>query len=182
MKLYLLIFLIFSLFSCINQSNPANKVTSTSSTTPKVNARIANEELEDFHLKIERQTRTNDCTMGYMFVDGTAIAYTLELPWRENQQGISAIPDGSYTGHLRYDKNDKWRIQFDEVEGRTGIQIHIGNYTREISGCVLVGLTADVDNCAVFSSRIAYEKLKEKFYGSKTPNNTPNKKIKITIQ
>lgn len=136
----------------------------------------------DFQLTVERKLSTNKCTMGYLVADGKAICYTLELPWKDNSNNISCIPTGTYKGILRYDKKDGWRIQLDNVPNRTGVQIHMGNYTTQIEGCVLVGTEAKVDNCTVVNSAAAYAKLKEAFYGTATPNSTPNKNIVVTFK
>lgn len=137
---------------------------------------------DDFELTIERKFSSNNCTMGYLIADDEVICYTLELPWKDNLNNISCIPVGTYNGILRYDKTDGWRIQLENVPNRTGVQIHIGNYTREIKGCVLVGTDAKVDDCSVKNSTTAYAKLKEAFYGTSTPNSTPNKNITVTFK
>ncbi|RXM52933.1 hypothetical protein BOQ64_00520 [Chryseobacterium sp. CH25] len=120
--------------------------------------------------------------MGYLIANGKSICYTLELPWKDNLNNISCIPIGTYKGILRYDKKDGWRIQLDNVPNRTGVQIHMGNYTTQIEGCVLVGTDAKVENCSVLNSSAAYVKLKEAFYGTNNPNSTPNKKITVTFK
>lgn len=137
---------------------------------------------ENFELTIERKLSSSKCTMGYLFANGEVICYTLELPWKDNLNKISCIPIGSYNGILRYDKTDGWRIQLENVPNRTGVQIHMGNYTTQIEGCVLVGTDAQVENCSVKSSAVAYAKLKEAFYGSSNPNATPNKVITVTFK
>lgn len=137
---------------------------------------------ENFELIVERKLSSDRCTMGYMIANGKVICYTLELPWKDNLNSISCIPPGTYKGILRYDKTDGWRIQLEDVPNRTGVQIHMGNYTTQIEGCILVGTDAKVDNCSVFHSATAYAKLKEAFYGSNNPNSTPNKKISITFK
>jgi len=136
----------------------------------------------DFQLTVERKLSNDQCTMGYLIVDGKVICYTLELPWKDNVNNISCIPVGSYNGILRYDKTDGWRIQLENVPNRTGVQIHMGNYTRQIEGCILVGTDAKVDNCTVLNSSAAYTKLKESFYGTSIPNSTPNKRITVTFK
>lgn len=137
---------------------------------------------ENFELTIERKHSSENCTMGYLIADGLVICYTLELPWEDNLNNISCIPVGTYNGMLRYDKNDGWRIQLENVPNRTGVQIHMGNYTKETKGCILVGVGATIDNCTVQNSSAAYAKLKNAFYGTNSPNSTPNKKITITFK
>jgi len=137
---------------------------------------------KEFELTIERKLSNNNCTMGYLIADSKIICYTLELPWKDNASNISCIPVGTYNGILRYDKTDGWRIQLENVPNRTGVQIHMGNYTRQIEGCILVGADAKIDNCTVLNSSTAYSKLKEAFYGTSSPNSTPNKKIKVSFK
>lgn len=136
---------------------------------------------DDFRIRIERKHHGDDCTSGYLAVDGNIIAYTLELPWRGNAPEISSIPPGSYPATLRYDKSDRWRLQLTNVPGRDGVQIHIGNYTSEVRGCVLVGAGISGDLCTLRESRVAYDRLKQAFYGTPTPVSTPNKSITVDI-
>lgn len=136
---------------------------------------------DKFTVTIARKYSGEDCTSGYLAVDGQVIAYTLELPWKNNEPLISSIPAGIYSAHLRYDKGDKWRMQFDNVEGRSGVQIHIGNYTDEIEGCILVGKGISDDLCSLQNSAGAYKALKDAFYGSPEPNMTPDKAIMVEI-
>lgn len=135
-----------------------------------------------FELTIQRQLSSKVCTMGYLVADGEVLCYTLELPWADNLNNISCVPAGRYAGILRYDKSDKWRIQLENVPNRTGVQIHIGNYTSEIKGCVLVGKEAQIEHCSVQNSFQAYLKIKKAFYGSDTPSSTPNKPIFVTFK
>ena len=122
--------------------------------------------VEAQEITIYRQYASEGCTTGYLYVDGNLISYTLELPWRDNIGYISSIPKGSYKGSIRYDKKDQWRIQLLGVPNRDGIQIHIGNYTSQIQGCVLVGSSVDVNGCSVGGSGTAYEAMKLACYFS----------------
>jgi hypothetical protein len=133
-------------------------------------------------INVERQYQTSSCTMGYLSVNSQIICYTLELPWKDNQNDISRIPKGTYKGIIRYDKPDGWRIQLEGVPNRPGIQIHVGNYTRDITGCVLVGKDADTNGCTVSGSSEAYNKLKNAFYGTPNPTSSPNVDILITFE
>jgi hypothetical protein len=110
-----------------------------------------------FELTVERKLSSENCTMGYLIANDKVVCYTLELPWKDNSNDISCIPLGSYNGILRYDKKDGWRIQLQNVPNRTGVQIHLGNYTREINGCILVGTNANINNCYVQNSSTAIQ-------------------------
>lgn len=79
-----------------------------------------------------------DCTLGRLKY-GSFQCFTLELPWQDNQTSISCIPDGVY-GASRYDSPKHGAVLLlESVPGRSWIEIHAGNYTRQIEGCILVG-------------------------------------------
>ena len=138
---------------------------------------------EDFVLTISRKHSDGKCTSGYLLVNGKVVCYALERAQLGNIPEISAIPAGSYPGHLRYDHSDKWRIELEKVPGRTHVQIHIGNVPSDSKGCILVGESMDAaDLCKVAASAKAYAKLKKEFYGTETPNATPDKRIVVKVE
>lgn len=63
----------------------------------------------------------------------------LELPDRQNKISISRINAGKYICKLRYSPKYKWHYHLQNVEGRTLILIHFGNYYTSTRGCLLVG-------------------------------------------
>ena len=125
-----------------------------------------------FTITIERNMTCSDMsTMGRILVNDHEIGRSLELPWRNNETGISRIPDGSYTATIRNDGKRKWRIQLENVQNRKYIQIHVGNYQRQIEGCILVGRTIRKSNgeCIVTHSKDTLYKLSQemsKFAGN----------------
>lgn len=133
-------------------------------------------------ITIARTSENASSTTGELFVDGRFVAHTLELPWRNNQSYISSIPVGSYTAHLRFDKSDGWRLQLDDVPGRSGVQLHIGNYPNQIEGCVLVGLAVNNAESRVELSAEAYDRLRAAFYGSVNARISPDKQVRVTIK
>ncbi len=87
---------------------------------------------------------------------------TLELPWLDNQKRISCIPTGIYKVVKRYSKKYKHHLHIKDVEGRTWILIHSGNYHIHTLGCVLVGKLGfinDDDIVDVGSSKKTLKKL-----------------------
>jgi hypothetical protein len=82
-------------------------------------------------------------TLGHMTVyDGLKKIFecsTLELPWKDNKNSISCIPDGSYWLE-KYNSPSKGEcFLFSRVKSRSMIEIHKGNYYTDILGCILPG-------------------------------------------
>jgi len=69
----------------------------------------------EFELTIMRKYQDENCTSGYLALNGEIICYTVERPWLDNQKNLSSIPTGRYKARLRYDKSDHWRIQLEGV-------------------------------------------------------------------
>jgi len=80
----------------------------------------------------------NDCTLGRLsFIDFQC--FTLELPWIDNLTNISCIPAGMYRV-TKYESPSKGSVLLlHDVPNRTYVEIHSGNYTSQIDGCILVG-------------------------------------------
>jgi len=92
--------------------------------------------------------------------------FTLELPWLNNKTDISCVPPNIYKYKKRISPSKKTLvIELIDVKGRTFIQIHSGNYTRQILGCCLVGTGItylDSDNIPdVINSKTTLDKLLE---------------------
>lgn len=76
---------------------------------------------------------------------------TLELPWKDNENGTSCIPTGEYImtprSSAKYPKSFLIRsLGKEQVEGRKWILLHPGNYHSQILGCILPGASlADIN-------------------------------------
>lgn len=79
-----------------------------------------------------------DCTLGRLSV-GSFQCFTLELPDLGNTPSISCIPAGTYQAFKRQSPKNGLVVELKAVPNRSFIQIHRGNYTRQIEGCILVG-------------------------------------------
>ena len=79
-----------------------------------------------------------DCTIGRLYCRDFQ-CFTLELPDLGNQANISCIPPGRYRAFKRESPSNGLCIELIGVPGRRYIQIHKGNFTRDIKGCILVG-------------------------------------------
>lgn len=103
-----------------------------------------------------------DCTLGRLYC-GDFQCFTLELPDLGNRSRVSCIPAGRYKAFKRHSPSNGPCIELRDVPGRTHIQIHAGNYTRQIQGCILPGNSIthiDADGIPdVGSSRAALDRL-----------------------
>lgn len=95
-------------------------------------------------LLIERISDDGTQTLGRLYVldNNDFVKYncdTLELSWKDNQKRISCIPEGEYQVQKRFSKKFKSHFHITNVEGRSYILIHPGNFYTQIMGCILVG-------------------------------------------
>jgi hypothetical protein len=93
------------------------------------------------------RTRCSDQgTEGIVIYNGK-YCYSLELPWRDNKQNMSCVPKGEYDAQIRISPRFGRVYWVLEVEGRSYILIHSGNwagatdlgYKTHTSGCILLG-------------------------------------------
>lgn len=80
----------------------------------------------------------DDCTVGVLNF-GEFRCLTLELPDLNNAPNISCIPPGRYQCEKVVSGKFGVCVAVTGVKGRTLIRIHVGNYTSQIQGCILVG-------------------------------------------
>jgi hypothetical protein len=79
-------------------------------------------------------------TFGVLKVGNLGAWYTVELPWRDNEIGVSCIPTGEYpmSRHDWFTKPEaQWRV--DGVEPRSDILFHVGNTVDDLRGCIAPG-------------------------------------------
>jgi len=72
----------------------------------------------------------------------------LERGWRNNEQGVSCIPSGTYKVVLEY--SDRFKTVLWEIKGvpnRSECKFHAANYWYQLNGCVALGSgLADINN------------------------------------
>jgi hypothetical protein len=117
-------------------------------------------------------------TQGVLEWNDTIVCYTIELPWLNNQQRVSCVPEGEYFLHKRYSPKFKWHLHLEYVPGRDLILIHPANDAKkELLGCI-----APVTNHTGIGkgscSRKALVKLKAIVYAALARNED----VKISIQ
>ena len=115
------------------------------------------ETIKDFDmvLEIKRVLTDDEGTLGIVYAEGFC-CYSLELPWRDNIPYISCILPGMYVAKV--DDSVKVAglsvIRLDEVGGRSGILIHVGNwagdekfeYKSDVYGCIIPGYGFNYDD------------------------------------
>lgn len=121
-------------------------------------------------LKLVREQKLPDRSIGKLYIDGVFFCDTLEdldrdlssdMPLHDIQQikvyGATAIPTGSYRLVMSYSEKFKQYLPLLlNVPGYSGIRIHSGNIPEHTLGCILVGkLYKD----QVINSRVTFNKL-----------------------
>lgn len=120
-------------------------------------------------VEVVRKSKNEKQTIGQLSViNNKEVIYlcnSLELPWKENKSKISCIPTGKYTCVKRRSTRaiPYQHILINNVEGRSGVCIHKGNYYTQIQGCILVGTSlSDINKDGeldVVNSGVAFDKL-----------------------
>ena len=93
-------------------------------------------------LTLVRYTRTDEAILGYLYLNGAFVCYTLENAYK-------AIPCGMY--NVQNSKSPKFKRELPllhnaQVPAGRGIRIHVGNTVASSSGCVLVGMGRNGDS------------------------------------
>ena len=115
-------------------------------------------------MRLIRDDQTDVRTLGTIFDGDERVCETLELPWRGNKRGVSCIPEGSYECKLAPSPSRGYEVYWlQDVPGRKDVQIHIGNFPKDIRGCILVGEQRGVDQVA--HSKMAFNKFMTKMGG-----------------
>lgn len=95
---------------------------------------------------LSRLPSTDEGTFGILVCEDHAW-WTVELPWKENQKKISCIPAGEYKCVVRNSPKFGKVYWLQNVENRSYILIHAGNYAGDkskgfkshVEGCILLG-------------------------------------------
>jgi hypothetical protein len=76
-------------------------------------------------------------TNGKILIGNQLLAFSIELPWKDNCARVSCIPEGEYELSKRYSLRFAWHLQVMNVSGRTNILIHpANNAILELLGCI----------------------------------------------
>jgi hypothetical protein len=89
------------------------------------------------NLTLKRQPRSDGCTLGELFINGTFFCYSLEP---DDQGPHPAIPLGRYRVIITLSQRFGRRLPLVvDVPGRMGIRFHPGNTADDTDGCILLG-------------------------------------------
>lgn len=120
-------------------------------------------------LSVLRKKFSNASTLGDMAVEGMDFCHTLELPWNKglNLPNENCILPGIYTFTVEYSPSHKCLVPLLQgVVGRSAVELHIGNYPRDVKGCLAVGFGIGNDSISFstdcFKSLMIMLKLREK--------------------
>ena len=100
----------------------------------------------EHQVHLYRSRRSSHGTEGFL-VAGNFTCFTLELPWKNNKPNISCIPKGEYEVVIRISPRRGKTYHVTQVEGRSYILIHSGNFAGDeskglkthVKGCILLG-------------------------------------------
>lgn len=99
------------------------------------------------HVTLKRKEDTKYGTFGELYIVDERICYTLEPPWKDNQENVSCIPIGSYivAPHWSPKHSPKYGmvLKIHGVPEREEILVHPGNWLKNTLGCILPGLRRD---------------------------------------
>jgi hypothetical protein len=83
---------------------------------------------------------------------------TLELPNLDNQRQISCIPQGDYVVTKTNSPKFGECFRVNDVIGRDHILIHVGNFLKDSTGCILIGTKLN-DKGDLVNSGVAFRTL-----------------------
>ena len=110
-------------------------------------------------VSIIRKCKGEHEIIGELYVDEKKVGYSLERIWKRNASQISSIPSGVYSAVVRKDGKIGWRLELIDVPGRENIQIHVGNWVFQTTGCILIGKEVVLGG-AVLNSNKALKELR----------------------
>jgi hypothetical protein len=119
---------------------------------------------------LERFAYAPQGTFGRMYLPSGLTLFTVEDRDNNNAKGDSCIPEGEYECvPSRYHKGGYDAYEITGVPGRSRILIHAGNTSRDVDGCVAVGLSLGFVGglWAATESKSAFQKFMQEVAGQK---------------
>lgn len=87
-----------------------------------------------------KRTYGEMATTGVCEVGGKTL-YTIELPWRDNEENLSCVPEGVYdlVPYMSPKHGATWVLSAPGFE-RTFCELHAANWAEQLEGCIAFGL------------------------------------------
>ena len=70
----------------------------------------------------------------------------IEPPWKQNQENVSCIPEGTYNIAWRTFPSHGRRLWVRDTSPRTDVMLHAGNFQKDTLGCLLPNLRFGIAN------------------------------------
>lgn len=102
----------------------------------------------DMNLILNRNSHKDKYCDGVMTLSDGTVLFSMECPWRDNQNKVSCVPPGKYDlipymsprhGATWYLKNDFLQVG-DGNTVRSYCELHSANWARQLEGCIAFGL------------------------------------------
>ncbi|MDX2190413.1 MAG: DUF5675 family protein [Bacteroidota bacterium] len=100
-------------------------------------------------------------TNGELWCGGQLVCHTIELPWLDNNRGVSCIPEGVYRLQKRFVEKFQWHLWVQKVPNRQWILVHPANNAKaQLRGCIAPVTKLESPGIGSFS-REAVKKLND---------------------
>jgi len=128
-------------------------------------------------ISILRFQSNENGTNGKLSIDGVDVCETIELPWKNNDKGLSCIPEGRYEVVKRVSEKHGKHLLVKDVPERSLILFHpANNAIQELRGCIApVSKTTGIGKGIL--SRAAFNKVRDLAYQAFSQN----EKVFLTI-
>jgi Steigviridae/Suoliviridae L,D-carboxypeptidase/transpeptidase len=114
-------------------------------------------------LELQREMETAMGTTGRLFINGAQFCMTLERPAAYFGDPHPCIPAGEYRVVLYHSlRFARLMPLLEDVPGRTGIEIHWGNFVCDFEGCIGVGSSRSNlqdGSPAIWNTHITFDEL-----------------------
>lgn len=112
-----------------------------------------------------KRTYHEDGTNGVIETEDGHLFLTIELPWLNNQQRISCIPEGEYKLSKRTSERFGKHVHVDSVPHRSNILFHAANVAlEELAGCI-APVSDHIAPGRGTESRVATQRFRNWVYG-----------------
>jgi hypothetical protein len=114
-------------------------------------------------LELQRDRQIEKGTTGRLFIDGAPCYFTLERPAARFGDAHPCIPPGEYSVVLYHSAHfERLMPLLEDVPGRSGIEIHWGNFISDFKGCIGIGSSRGElpdGSPSIWNSRSAFDAL-----------------------